>query len=313
MKTRRYRSGGWLGRWALVACCVTCLLPGLAAATSQGAHSSQPGKAPPADAGSPYLSDWFHQHVQLVGETGARYGPTHIDDIYLEYEFSGTKGPFDLYGYVDAHKILGIGNANDRGFWDGGSPLFTELEPRLSFDRLLGRDLGIGPIKQWYLATDYILDVGNGRDSRQNTLYFGPGASFNTHSRVNFELNFFFRRQFANYGAPNSFSWDGYRLQPNVIVPLTTLDGGKLTYVGYVNYDFGSHLGDDAGPTRTDHATVATNVLILSYTRLRYFFTARYFHNGGQWRDGATVDFGNGPRQLDQDGWAYYLAVGWKF
>ena len=309
------RHPGRHGLRALLAAlfCIVLLAPSVALATGKGARTSHPGKAPRTAKKSPYLSDWFHQHVQMVGETGARYGPTHISDVYLEYEFSGTKGPFDLYGYVDAHKILGIGNDHDTGFWDGGSPLFTELEPRLSFSRLLGKDLGIGPVKDWYLATDYILDVGNGRNSRQNTLYFGPGVSFDTHSRVSFELNFFFRRQFANYGAPNSFSWDGYRLQPNLIVPVTKLGGGNLTYVGYINYDFGSDLGDKAGPTRTDHAMVATNVLILSFTHLRYFFTARYFHNGGQWRDGAKVDFPNGPRRLDQDGWAYYFAVGWKF
>ncbi|HET7314909.1 nucleoside-specific channel-forming protein Tsx [Salinisphaera sp.] len=324
MRIRDYSKpfrGGRTRLWTAAACCLALAVPAVASAAeggSQGARSATPGsKTALQDSRSPYLSDWFHQHVSLIGSAGIRFGPTHVDDIYLEYEFAGTKGPFDLYGYVDVHKILGIGNDNDTGFWDDGSPLFTELEPRMSFNRLLGKDLSIGPIKEWFLATDYILDVGNGRDSRQNVLYFGPGVSFDTHSRVNFELNFFFRRQFADYGAPNSFSWDGYRIQPNVSIPITTLTTwgheGHLTYVGFANYDFGSDLGDEAGPTRTNHALVETNVLILSYTRLRYFFAARYFHNGGQWNDGAVVNFPNGPRRLDQNGWGYYLAVGWKF
>lgn len=300
-------------------CCSVCLNGGGEgrADGNRGRDPSQAGSKRSVQAAEPeseYISDWFHQQVQLIGSKDIRFGPQPVDDIYLEYEFSGTKGPFDLYGYVDFNKILGIGSSNDTGFWDGGSPLFTELEPRMSFNRLLGKDLSIGPIKEWFLATDYILDVGNDRDSRQNTLYFGPGVSFDTHSPVNFELNFFVRRQFANYGAPNQFSWDGYRVQANASVPLATFkNGGHLLYVAFANYDFGSDLGDQPGSPRTSHALVETNVLILSYTHWRYFFAARYFKNGGQWRDGALFDLGNGPERLDENGFGYYLAVGWQF
>lgn len=317
----RTLAAGRAKHWLLVTCCAALAVPAVASAAegggSQGARSAGPSTTVAKKKDSPYLSDWYNQHLSLIGSSGIRFGPTHVDDIYLEYEFAGTKGPFDLYGYVDAHKILGVGNNNDTGFWDGGSPLFAELEPRMSFNRLLDTDLSVGPIKEWFLATDYILDVGNDRGSRQNTLYFGPGVSFDTHSPINFELNFFFRRQFANYGAENSFSWDGYRIQPNVSIPITTIttngSKGDLLYVGFANYDFGSDLGDKAGPTRTNSAFVATNVFILSYTHLRYFFAARYFNNGGQWNDGTRVYFPNGSRHLDQNGWGYYLAVGWKF
>lgn len=294
--------------------------PASAADTSGSEPASTlaaPVARPAADAepASPYLSDWYHQQVQFIGSYDIRYGPFPVNDIYLEYEFSGTKGPFDLYGYLDFNKIFNVGSHYDSGVWDGdGSPFFTELEPKMSIDRLFGRDLGIGPVKEWFLATDYILDFGQGKDTRQNVLYFGPGAAIDTHSPVNLEFNFFWRRQFANYGAANTDSWDGYRLQGNMAVPLGTVaGGGNLLYVGFVNYDFGSDLGKQPGSPRTDYAVVDTNVLILSYTHLRYFFAARYFRNGGQWRDGAVVDFGDGPQRLDENGWGYYLALGWQF
>ena len=37
------------------------------------------------------------------------------------------------------------------------------------------------------------------------------------------------------------------------------------------------------------------------------------FKNGGQWQDGAILNFGNGPQRLDENGWGYYLAIGWQF
>ena len=272
-------------------------------------------EAEQGDSDSPYLSDWFHQQVQFIGSTDIRFGPRPVDDIYLEYEFFGTKGPFDIYGYIDFNKIFGVGSDFNNGVWDAdGSPFFTELQPRMSLDRLFGRDFGFGPIKEWFVATDYILDVGHNRSSRQNTFYVGPGAAIDTHSPVNLEVNFFFRRQFAYYDAPTVDTWDGYRFQANYSVPLgrAPLDG-NLLYVGFLNYDFGSELGDRAGAFRTNEALVETNVLILSYTHLRYFLAARYFKNGGQWQDGAILDFGNGPQRLDENGWGYYLAIGWQF
>ena len=160
-----------------------------------GAASDGPDDA---SGDSPYLSDWFHQQVQIIGSHNIRFGPRPVDDIYLEYEFFGTKGPFDLYGYIDFNKIFGVGSDFNSGVWDGdGSPFFTELQPRMSLDRLFKRDFGIGPIKEWFVATDYILDFGQNRSSRQNTFYVGPGAAIDTHSPVNLEVNFFFRRQFA--------------------------------------------------------------------------------------------------------------------
>lgn len=264
----------------------------------------------------PYLSDWYHQNVTVIGSKNIRFGPQQVDDIYLEYEFFGRKGPLDLYGYIDFPKFFGTGNAADSGIFDKGSPVFMELEPRLSIDDMTGQDLSFGPFKEWFVAFDYIFDWGHTTESRQNTLYAGLGTDIETGSPLGLSFNFYKRRQWENYGAANENSWDGYRAQLNYSYPLGSFDNGaSLVYVGFTNHDFGSDLGDN-DPTRTNESTVATNVLLYQFTHLRFMAVARYFHNGGQWNDGEMAPFPNSHGdgfELRSTGWGYYFGVGWQF
>ena len=68
----------------------------------------------PAKQGA-YLSGWYNQDLMLIGSKDISFGPRPADDIYLEYEYFGRKGPFELYGYIDLPKILDIGNSHDKG------------------------------------------------------------------------------------------------------------------------------------------------------------------------------------------------------
>lgn len=49
-----------------------------------------------------YLSDWWHQSVNVVGSYHTRFGPQIRNDTYLEYEAFAKKDWFDFYGYADA-------------------------------------------------------------------------------------------------------------------------------------------------------------------------------------------------------------------
>ncbi|WP_434115170.1 nucleoside-specific channel-forming protein Tsx [Paraburkholderia caffeinilytica] len=269
--------------------------------------------SPQAATASPYLSTWFHQSLGVIGSKDIRFGPYETNDVYLEYEYFGRKGPFDLYGYIDAPRAFGVGNGHDTGITNKGSPVFSEQEPRVSIDDLVGKHLGFGPFKQWYAAFDWIYDEGHSVSGRQNTLYAGFGTDIDTHTPLILSANLYVRRQWENYGAANQNSWDGYRAQMKYIYPLGTFHGGNLTYVGFFNYDFGSKLREESGDnTRTDTAFVATNVLIYSFTHWRFWTAARYFHNGGQW-NGTELNFGEGPFQNRSTGWGYYASVGYQF
>ncbi|VTR59404.1 Nucleoside-specific channel-forming protein tsx precursor [Serratia fonticola] len=102
---------------------------------------------------SQYLSDWWHQSVNVVGSYHTRFGPQLNNDVYLEYEAFAKKDWLDFYGYVDVPKFFGTGNTPNRGIWDKGSPLFMEIEPRFSIDKLTGTNLGFGRSKSGILPT----------------------------------------------------------------------------------------------------------------------------------------------------------------
>lgn len=248
------------------------------------------------------------------------FSPKPVRNAYLELEYYGQKGPFDLYGYFDAPKYFG-GNDNITGVWDkDSSKLFMEHEPKLSFNRLTGKDLSVGPFKDWFLAADWIVDAGSTSSTRQNTLYYGVGTALDTHTKLGVNVNVYAKQQWENYGAANAYSSDdGGRLQVQFFYPIATLkNGAAINYFSFSNYDFGSDLSGktDASSayknTRTDEAFVSTHILSYNMKHFRAYGAGRYFHNGGQFKDGALNNWGSEFTQKST-GWAYYLGLGYQF
>lgn len=91
------------------------------------------------------------------------FGPQIRNDTY-RIRSVRQKDWFDFYGYIDAPVFFG-GNSTAKGIWNKGSPLFMEIEPRFSIDKLTNTDLSFGPFKEWYFANNYIYDMGR-NDSR---------------------------------------------------------------------------------------------------------------------------------------------------
>ena len=94
-------------------------------------------------------------------------------------------------------------------------------------------------------------------------------------------------------------------------MPITQVWGGQLTYIGFTNFDWGSDLGDDKN--RTSNSIASSHVLALNYDHWHYSVVARYFHNGGQWKGGDTLNWGDGDFTSKSTGWGGYLVVGYNF
>ncbi len=268
-----------------------------------------------------YVSDWWHQSVNVVGSYHTRFGPKINNDVYLEYEAFAKKEWFDFYGYIDIPKTFGAGNGNDTGVWDDGSRMFMEIEPRFSIDKLTGTSLAFGPFKEWYFANNYIYDMGahGNPDSKQNTWYMGLGTDIDTGLPMSLSLNVYAKYQWQNYGAANENEWDGYRFKVKYFVPITQLWGGQLSYIGFTNFDWGSDLGDNdfrdlnGNKARTNNSIASSHILALNYDHWHYSVVARYWHNGGQWNDDASLNFGDGNFNVRSTGWGGYLVVGYNF
>ncbi|MFP1496497.1 nucleoside-specific channel-forming protein Tsx [Escherichia coli] len=263
-------------------------------------------------------SDWWHQSVNVVGSYHTRFGPQIRNDTYLEYEAFAKKDWFDFYGYADAPVFFG-GNSDAKGIWNHGSPLFMEIEPRFSIDKLTNTDLSFGPFKEWYFANNYIYDMGRNKDGRHST---GHGSGYRYRhwpADQPFPMNVYAKYQWQNYGAANENEWDGYRFKIKYFVPITDLWGGQLSYIGFTNFDWGSDLGDDSGnaingiKTRTNNSIASSHILALNYDHWHYSVVARYWHDGGQWNDDAELNFGNGNFNVRSTGWGGYLVVGYNF
>jgi nucleoside-specific channel-forming protein len=263
---------------------------------------------------APTTTDFFSQSISLFASKNIKFGPKPVSDIYAEYEYYGRQGPFELYGYIDVNKVFNIGNKNDHGIWDDGSPIFMEHEPRISIDSLLGKSLAVGPFKEFYLAFDWLYDNGDNKQGRSNVLYSGLGVDIDTHSPVNLAFNFYARRNYENYGLANENSWDGYRAQLEYNAPITTFsDGATLGFIGYTNYDYKSRLPGEYGDAFTDDSLVMANRIAYINKHLKLMLTGYYFHSSSNYANGAELDYGNGPFKANSNGVGYSFSIGYQF
>ncbi|MGS0674716.1 nucleoside-specific channel-forming Tsx family protein [Shewanella sp. 125m-1] len=153
---------------------------------------------------------------------------------YLEMEFGGRSGIFDLYGYVD------VFNPSERDSSDktGKAKMFMKFAPRISLDALTGMDLSVGPIKEVYIST--LFNWGGGYDQNPafgyvNNSFWGVGADV--------EVPWLGKTGMNLYGLYdlNAKEWNGYQFSANWFKPFINFDNGSfISFQGYVDYQFGA-------------------------------------------------------------------------
>ncbi|MBF4285925.1 outer membrane protein OmpK, partial [Vibrio anguillarum] len=97
--------------------------------------------------------------------------PGESSHDYLEMEFGGRSGIFDLYGYVDIFNLL----SNPSSDKEGKEKIFMKFAPRMSLDALTGKDLSFGPVQELYVST--LMEWGG--NSGVNTQKVGLGSDVN--------------------------------------------------------------------------------------------------------------------------------------
>ncbi|STP79153.1 nucleoside-specific channel-forming protein tsx [Escherichia coli] len=266
-----------------------------------------------------YLSDWWHQSVNVCRKLSHPFRTADSATIPTLSTKHSLKKTGSTSMVMRMRRYSSAVTSDAKGIWNHGSPLFMEIEPRFSIDKLTNTDLSFGPFKEWYFANNYIYDMGRNKDGRQSTWYMGLGTDIDTGLPMSLSMNVYAKYQWQNYGAANENEWDGYRFKIKYFVPITDLWGGQLSYIGFTNFDWGSDLGDDSGnaingiKTRTNNSIASSHILALNYDHWHYSVVARYWHDGGQWNDDAELNFGNGNFNVRSTGWGGYLVVGYNF
>ncbi len=226
---------------------------------------------------------------------------------YLEMEFGGRSGVFDLYGYVDVFNLANETSSNgDKNPGTGKSKLFMKFAPRVSIDALTGKDLSFGPIQEVYFSTLFNWDgnVGEG----VNSTFWGVGADVNVPWLGKTGMNLY------GYYDMNAKEWNGYQFSANWFKPFYFFDNKSfLSFQGYIDYQFGA---DEAywpvvenGPLVKGKSTNGGNV-----------FFGLYWHS-----DRYALGYGlkgfkdvylltdDGATGLESTGWSHYLSATYKF
>ncbi|MGL6312591.1 outer membrane protein OmpK [Vibrio sp. WXL103] len=201
-------------------------------------------------------------------------------DTYLEMEFGGRSGIWALYGYVDVFDITDSDSSSQNE--TGG--LFMKIEPRMSIDGLTRRDLSIGPINEWYVAT--LHNFG----SNQQEHFIGPGVDITVPWLGKMGANLYARYSAKNFGNEDEGSFNGYQFSTNWFKPFYTLSNDSyFAFQGYWDHLFGAKEYRD----QPDRTTSGGNVFLGLYwhsDRYALGYGLKYFYDVYGIKDGVNSD-----------------------
>ncbi len=274
------------------------------AATAVAAMS---GNAYAADRSDLHGSDYKWMQFNLMYSIGEKPDNPATGDQhnYLEMEFGGRSGIFDLYGYVD---VFNLGNQytndGDKNPGSGSSKLFMKFAPRISLDAVFGKDLSFGPIQEVYFSTLFNWDglINDGDGTGVNSSFWGVGADVMVPWLGKTGMNLY------GYYDLNNKEWNGYQFSMNWFKPFYFFDNKSfLSFQGYIDYQFGADENKTAFvPTSTNGGNVFFGL---------YWHSDRYALGYGLkgFKDVYLIEDGAGALALESTGWSHYLSATYKF
>jgi len=252
--------------------------------------------------GDRHENDAKWMHLNLYHGADQRGGPFKFTDTYLELEFGGRSGIIDYYGYVDFLDILNDSNSDRHD----GDNSFAKVSLRFSMDALFKKDLDLEPVKEWYIATEYI-----DSDNALRVFWLGLGTDVELpwFGLVGFNVQ---ARYFAeNFGAPNEERFDGIVAHINWFKPFHFFGDSFLSFQGYADYEFFSKLNDGSSSFYSDDSFQTYIGLWFHSKRYAAGYGAKFYKNMTQFKDGASF-FPGGPK-FDTTGLGHYFNVTYKF
>jgi nucleoside-specific channel-forming protein len=215
--------------------------------------------------------------------------PDESSHDYLEMEFGGRSGLFDLYGYVDIFNLTTDSDSDK----DGSSKMFMKFAPRLSLDALTSKNLSFGPVQEVYIAS--LFNWGGGTDDVNNT-FIGLGSDVVVPWLGKVGLN-----TYALYDQNNK-DWNGFQVSTNWFKPFYFFENGSfISYQGYIDYQFGM---------KDEYSTASNGGAMFNGI---YWHSDRYSVGYGLKGYKDIYGIEDGAFGLKTTGFSHYFAVTYKF
>ncbi|MFT6987189.1 MAG: nucleoside-specific channel-forming protein [Psychromonas sp.] len=218
--------------------------------------------------------------------------PGESDHDYLEMEFGGRSGIFDLYGYVD---VFNLTSSADSDKADADSKIFIKFAPRMSIDAVTGKDLSFGPVQELYIASEIDWDGANGGVNQQK---IGLGSDVMVPWLGKIGLNLY-----ATYDS-NLKDWDGYQVSTNWFKPFFFFENESfISYQGYIDYQFG--VDDSFAALKTSSGGVMFNGIYWHSDRFAVGYGLKGYKDVYALKDDGLAG--------KTTGFSHYVAVTYKF
>lgn len=218
------------------------------------------------------------------------------DDTFFEMEFGGRSGFFDLYGFIDVLDIFDTSKSD----LHNKDNLFFKFAPKISLDALTGHDLSLGPVTEWYIATQ--TNVGD-RSLFEQFIGIGADIQIPWFSKVSPKLMARYVRE--NFGAANERKFDGYLFSITWFKPFYEFtDKSFITYQGFLDYTFGANeISDDIA--RTSSSLAWYNGLYWHSERYAAGYGLKIYKDMSLFKDGGIAGETSGP--------GHYFVLSYKF
>ncbi|WP_299128647.1 outer membrane protein OmpK [uncultured Vibrio sp.] len=260
------------------------------------AATSAPVMAADYSDGDIHKNDYKWMQFNIMGAINEK-GPYESTHDYLEMEFGGRSGIFDLYGYVDVFNLTSD-SSSDKADKDG--KIFMKFAPRMSLDGLTGKDLSFGPVEELYLSTLFEWDGNNGG---VNTQKVGLGSDVMVPWFGKMGLNLY-----GTYDS-NQKDWNGFQISTNWFKPFFFFENGSfISYQGYIDYQFG--MKDEYAQVSNGGAMF--NGIYWHSDRFAVGYGLKLYSDVYGFKDGADLPW-DASSQADSSGVGHYVAVTYKF
>lgn len=259
--------------------------------------------------GDTHKNDYKWMQFNLMAAINEK-GVSESSHDYLEMEFGGRNGIFDLYGYVDVFN-LASSSSSDKA---NSEKIFMKFGPRMSIDGLTGKDLSFGPVQELYVASVFEWGGGGGTNCNNvgvcvdgspgvNTQKVGIGSDIMVPWFGKMGLN-----AYATYDS-NKKDMNGYQISTNWFKPFYFLENGSfISYQGYIDFQFG--MDKDEGYATSSTGTGMFNGIYWHSDQFAVGYGLKLYKDVYGFADGEALPWG--PK-AESSGVGHYFAVTYKF